>query len=102
LRLFFTTKLPRTNLIYDLMVRLRILIKEHFELAIFYMQSSLFYLKFKKRPRFCKHVNHQFCTKIKFSFCLAVNVVDLGLKVNPMNAFSKIMVYLKIILDITL
>lgn len=44
-------------------------------------------------PRLFKHVNNRFCPQINFSFCLALNVIGLGLKDYPMNGFSKIMVY---------
>jgi len=40
-----------------------------------------------------KHVNHQFCPKIKFIFCLAVNVIGFDLKDYPVNGISKIMAY---------
>ena len=55
--LFYYNKLPHTNLIHDLIARLKILIKEHFGLAILWrsyilMRCSLFYLKFKSAPCF--------------------------------------------------
>ena len=41
-------------------------------------------------PMLFEHVNYQLCPKIKFSFCLAVNVIVLSLKEYPMNGINKI------------
>jgi hypothetical protein len=95
---FYYNKLPRTNVIYDLIARLKILVKERFGLDMLWCSNILHAVQFilfeiRKCSMLFKHVNHQFCSKIKLSYYLALNVIGLGLKDCRMNGLNKIIVY---------